>query len=103
MQSSARFLVGGRGARQMWRFVDAAASGSVNVKWFGADEPLGFTRNWTSRRYANLRQDLPQAANVLAGLCDARIAPTLSRDDCRALVAVIARSLQPLQAPARPA
>jgi dTDP-4-amino-4,6-dideoxygalactose transaminase len=103
VQSSVQFLVRGRGAEQMRRFVDAAASGGVNVKWFGAEEPLGFTSNWTSWRYADLRQDLPQAAKVLAGLCDVRIPLALSRDDCRAIVAVIARALEPLQAPARPA
>lgn len=104
VQSSVQFLLGGRNAEQMRRFVDAAAAGGVNVKWFGADEPLGFTSNWTSWRYADLRQVLPQAAKVLAGLCDVRIPLTLSRDDCRAIVDVIAKALvEPLQATGRPA
>jgi len=97
VQSSVQFLVRERSAEQMQRFVDLAASDGVNIKWFGAEEPLGFTSNWTSWRYADMRQDLPQAAKVLAGLCDVRIPLALSEDDCRAIVAVIARALQAAQ------
>jgi hypothetical protein len=65
VQSSIQFLVRGRSGAQMQRFVAAAAAGGVNVKWFGADEPLGFTSNWTSLRYADLRQDLPTSRACL--------------------------------------
>lgn len=93
VQSSIQFLLREHSTAQMHRFVAAAAEGGVNVKWFGADEPLGFTSNWTSWRYADLRQDLPNAARVLAGLCDVRIPLTLSRDDCVAIVTVLAGAL----------
>jgi dTDP-4-amino-4,6-dideoxygalactose transaminase len=93
VQSSIQFLLREHSAAQMQRFVTAAAEGGVNVKWFGADEPLGFTSNWTSWRYADVRQDLPNAARVLAGLCDVRIPLTLSRDDCAAIVRVLAGAL----------
>lgn len=97
VQSSVQFLVRERSAEQMQRFVDLAASDGVNVKWFGAAEPLGFTSNWKSWRYADMRQDLPQAAKVLAGLCDVRIPLALTEDDCRSIVAVIAKALQASQ------
>ena len=90
VQSSIQFLLRGRTPQQMQRFVAAAAEGGVNVKWFGADEPLGFTSKWTSWRYADTRQDLPHAARVLAGLCDVRIPLTLSREDCAGICAVLA-------------
>jgi dTDP-4-amino-4,6-dideoxygalactose transaminase len=93
VQSSIQFLLRERSTAQVQRFVAAAAEGGVNVKWFGADEPLGFTSNWTSWRYADLRQDLPNAARVLASLCDVRIPLTLSRDDCAAIVKVLAGAL----------
>lgn len=93
VQSSIQFLLRERSAAQVQRFVAAAAEGGVNVKWFGADEPLGFTSNWTSWRYADLRQDLPNAARVLAGLCDVRIPLTLNRDDCAVIDNVLADAL----------
>lgn len=93
VQSSIQFLLPGRTHRQMQDFVAAAAAEGVNVKWFGADEPLGFTSNWTSWRYADARQELPNAARVLAGLCDVRIPLSLSEADCRAIVQVLGRAL----------
>lgn len=93
VQSSIQFLLREHSAAQMQRFVATAAEGGVNVKWFGADEPLGFTSNWTSWRYADLRQDLPNAARVLAGLCDVRIPLTLNRDDCAVIDNVLADAL----------
>ncbi len=89
VQSSIQFLLPGRSQTQMRRFVAAAAAGGVNVKWFGDDEPLGFTAQWTSWRFADLRQDLPRAPQVLAGLCDLRIPLALTRDDCLRLARVV--------------
>ena len=97
VQSSIQFLVRERSAEQMRHFVHLAAEGGVNVKWFGADDPVGFTSNWKSWRYADMRQDLPQAARVLAGLCDVRIPLTLSRADCEAIVGVIGSALADAQ------
>jgi len=93
VQSSIQFHVRGRTPARMQRFTAAAAERGVNVKWFGADEPLGFTSQWTSWRFADLRQDLPNAARVLAGLCDVRIPLVLREADCAAIVAAIGDAL----------
>lgn len=93
VQSSIQFLLRDRTAEQMRAFVGRAANGGVNVKWFGADDPVGFTSNWKSWQYADMRQDLPQATRVLAGLCDVRIPLNLSRPDCASIVGVIADAL----------
>lgn len=89
VQSSIQFLLPGRSAERMRGFVAAAAGGGVNVKWFGDEEPLGFTSQWTSWRYADQRQDLPRAARVLAGLCDVRIPLALTREDCARIAEVL--------------
>ena len=93
VQSSIQFLLRERSALQMQRFVAAAAERGVNVKWFGADEPLGFTSNWTSWRYANPQPELPNASRVLAGLCDLRIPLTLTESDCTRIVHAIGEAL----------
>ena len=74
-------------------FVAAAAARGVHVKWFGAEEPLGFTSHWKSWRYAGAQQHLPGAARVLAGLCDLRIPLSLTEQDCRHIVSVLAEAL----------
>jgi dTDP-4-amino-4,6-dideoxygalactose transaminase len=93
VQSSIQFLLRDRDGAAMQRFVAAAAARGVNVKWFGADEPIGFTSNWTSWRFADARQDLPHASRVLAGLCDVRIPLALGEADCAAIVGVIGEAL----------
>ena len=93
VQSSIQFLLRGRSALQMQSFVTAAAERGVNIKWFGADEPLGFTSNWTSWRFAEPHSELPNAARVLAGLCDLRIPLTLTEADCARIVQAIGEAL----------
>lgn len=57
----------------------------VEVKWFGADAPVGFTSDHHSWRYAGA-QDLPRTDAILSGLFDMRLPLTFSLDDC-ALIA----------------
>ncbi len=62
----------------------------VELKWFGAEEPVGFTSRYDSWRYVP-EQSLPRTDSLLAGLLDMRIPLTFSLDDCR-LIARIIRS-----------
>jgi len=93
VQSSIQFLLPGCSAERMTRFVAAVAEGGVNVKWFGAPDPIGFTSSWSHWRHSDQDQVLPHAARVLAGLCDIRIPLTLTHDDCDHIVAVIRQAL----------
>jgi dTDP-4-amino-4,6-dideoxygalactose transaminase len=93
VQSSIQFLLPEADGARMTRFVAAAAGLGVNLKWFGAPEPLGFTSAWTHWRYAGGTQELPRAARVLAGLCDLRIPLTLTPADCDGIVGVIEQAL----------
>lgn len=65
-------------------------SRGVDLKWFGAAEPMAFTSRYDSWRYAPA-QSLPQTDRVLAGLLDMRLPLTFSLPDC-ALVARIIRA-----------
>jgi dTDP-4-amino-4,6-dideoxygalactose transaminase len=73
----------------MARFVDRCAARGLHVKWFGAEEPVGFTSVWSHWRYFGAPQDLPNAERVLGGLCDVRLPLSLSRADCRAMAEAI--------------
>jgi dTDP-4-amino-4,6-dideoxygalactose transaminase len=66
---------------------DLAARG-VEVKWFGADTPRGFTSNHHSWHYV-AAQDLPQTDAILSTLFDMRLPLTFSLDDCTLLAAHI--------------
>ena len=62
----------------------------VELKWFGAAEPVGFTSRYDSWRYA-VSVPLPRTDKVLAGLLDMRVPLTFSIEDC-ALIARIIRA-----------
>ena len=70
-------------------FIEGCALQGLHIKWFGADEPAGFTSVWTHWRYFGQAQTLPQAQRVLGGLCDLRLPLVLSHPDCEAMAAVI--------------
>jgi dTDP-4-amino-4,6-dideoxygalactose transaminase len=66
-----------------------AAARGVELKWFGAKEPQGFTSRHDSWRYAK-PQDLPRTVRILAGLVDMRLPLTFTTYDA-ALIARILR------------
>ena len=79
---------------QMQAAVAACARSGVHVKWFGADEPVGFTSVWQHWRYFGEEQSLPRAQSVLAGLCDLRLPLSLSQTDCEAIGQIIRHAVQ---------
>jgi len=70
-------------------FISATSARGVDLKWFGADRPAGFTSRHDSWRYAP-RQNLPQTDRVLAGLLDLRLPLTFSLADCAQIARIIA-------------
>ncbi len=72
--------------------VERAAEGGVTLKWFGADQPMGFTSRSDHWRYA-AQQPLPQAREILATLIDMRIPLAMTPSQADQIVAVIAAAL----------
>ena len=69
--------------------VTRCAARGVELKWFGAPRPEGFTSRHDSWRYAPA-QDLPSSDRVLATLLDMRLPLTFSLQDCDLLAEIIA-------------
>jgi dTDP-4-amino-4,6-dideoxygalactose transaminase len=86
--SSIQFLTPALTARGTESFLRRAKARGVEVKWFGATEPVGYTSRWESWRYAT-PQDLPRSARVLDHLCDMRLPLTFSLDDCKMIGRII--------------
>ncbi|MEM8655374.1 MAG: aminotransferase class I/II-fold pyridoxal phosphate-dependent enzyme [Pseudomonadota bacterium] len=87
--SSFQFLLLDWAASAVRDVIARCAARGVELKWFGAAEPVAFTSRYDSWRYA---QSTPMAASdrVLAGVVDLRVPLTFSLDDC-ALIARIIR------------
>ncbi|PZQ99250.1 MAG: aminotransferase [Cereibacter sphaeroides] len=87
--SSFQFLLPGWSPARVQALIARASARGVEVKWFGADEPVAFTSRYDHWRYAN-PQPLLQTDRVLAGLIDLRLPLTFSVED----VAMIGRILK---------
>jgi dTDP-4-amino-4,6-dideoxygalactose transaminase len=94
--SSIQFSLVGLSRAQIAELIGSCAERGVHIKWFGADEPVGFTSVWTHWRYFGEPQSLPHAQQLLDGLCDMRLTLTLTHADCSALCEVIRTALQEL-------
>jgi len=87
--SSIQFLLTGWSHSRITTLIAACLARGVELKWFGADQPSGFTSRYSSWHYAP-QQSLPQTDRVLDGLMDMRLPLTFSVEDC-ALIAEIIR------------
>jgi len=88
--SSFQFLLPDWRAEAVQDVVARCAARGVELKWFGAAEPVAFTSRYDSWRYAPA-QRLPRTDRVLAGLVDLRLPLTFTPEDC-ALIARIIRA-----------
>jgi dTDP-4-amino-4,6-dideoxygalactose transaminase len=89
VMSSFQFLLLDWPGEAVAEVVARAGARGVELKWFGAAEPVGFTSRYDSWRYAP-SAPMPRTDRVLAGLLDLRLPLTFSLDDC-ALIARIIR------------
>ena len=60
----------------------------VELKWFGAAEPVAFTSRYDSWKYANPVQ-MPASDRILRGVVDMRVPLTFSIDDCELIARII--------------
>ncbi|MES2970099.1 MAG: aminotransferase class I/II-fold pyridoxal phosphate-dependent enzyme [Pseudomonadota bacterium] len=94
--SSIQFTLPGIGLQAAQDFVARLARMGVEVKWFGAAEPTGFTSAHHSWRYM-AAQTLPRSDAVLAGLFDMRLPLTFSLADCDLIAGHIADAVLDLR------
>lgn len=91
--SSFQFCLPALTAEGMEDFVTRCAARGVELKWFGASEPKGFTSQYTHWAYAP-SQHLPRTEEVLSTLIDLRLPLTFTPEDCALIGAIIAEELQ---------
>ncbi len=95
--SSIQFSLNGLSETQFHSVLAGCAERGVDLKWFGAEDPKGFTSRYDSWRYLPPQQDLPETRRVLSRLCDMRVPLTFDEADCRQIVKVIASALAALE------
>jgi dTDP-4-amino-4,6-dideoxygalactose transaminase len=86
--SSIQVLLPGCDPAAIRALLAACAARGVELKWFGAAEPVAFTSRYDSWRYAP-PQRLPRTDAILAGLIDMRLPLTFSEADARLIATII--------------
>lgn len=86
--SSIQFLLKGWEGANVQEVIRRCAARGVELKWFGAAEPVGFTSRYDSWRYVDAPL-MPASDAVLAGIVDMRVPLTFSLDDCALIARVI--------------
>ena len=74
-------------------FVARLLQRGVELKWFGADEPVAFTSRYDSWQYFDDLPDLTQTKQALATTLDMRVPLTFSVEDCSLVASIIADEL----------
>jgi dTDP-4-amino-4,6-dideoxygalactose transaminase len=69
-------------------FLEKNKNLGVELKWFGNDDPTGFTSNHKSWKYVN-QQQLNKSDEILSSLFDLRLPLTFSLEDCSHLSNII--------------
>ena len=86
--SSFQFLLPDWSGALVTSLLIRCAQRGVELKWFGADDPVAFTSRYDHWRYAN-PATLPQTDRVLAGLIDLRLPLTFTPADCAQIGRII--------------
>lgn len=86
--SSIQFLLPDWSPDHVEQVVTVCLRRGVELKWFGASQPVGFTSKHDSWTYLETAS-LPQTDRVMAGLVDMRIPLTFSITDCEQIARII--------------
>ncbi|MEM9717352.1 MAG: DegT/DnrJ/EryC1/StrS family aminotransferase [Pseudomonadota bacterium] len=90
--SSFQFRLPNWSEPKLLAYMDQCSKRGVELKWFGRDEPMGYTSRHDSWRYAT-RQEMPNTDRILSTLLDMRIPLTFSLDDCRLIGRILREEL----------
>jgi len=86
--SSFQFLLLDWPIEAIGQVVEQTAARGVELKWFGAAAPAGFTSRYDSWLYAP-SSPMPDTDRVLRGIMDLRLPLTFSLQDCNVLAGIV--------------
>ena len=86
--SSIQFRIPNISKKDAKSFIKKNKEFGVELKWFGNDNPIGFTSNHKSWKYIT-QQKLEKSDHILSSLFDLRIPLTFSLEDCLLISEII--------------
>jgi len=94
--SSIQFRTDGLSGDALPELVSRCGERGIDLKWFGADQPSGFTSRYDSWRYMPAVPDLPKTKAVLSNTFDMRVPLTFDLQDCRLITQIIGEEIDGL-------
>jgi len=91
--SSIQFNIPTFSKENVQNFLKKTAGLGVELKWFGDDNPVGFTSKYSSWQYLE-PQSLPKTDEILSTLFDMRIPLSFSIEDCEHIAQIITHCAQ---------
>ena len=91
--SSIQFNIPTFSRENVLNFLKQTACLGVELKWFGDDNPVGFTSKYSSWQYLE-PQSLPKTDEILSTLFDMRIPLSFSIEDCEHIAQIITHCAQ---------
>ena len=86
--SSIQFLLLDWPGARITEALDRCRARGVELKWFGASEPVGFTSRYDNWHYAP-STPMPESDRILRGIVDMRLPLTFSLEDCAQIARII--------------
>jgi dTDP-4-amino-4,6-dideoxygalactose transaminase len=90
--SSIQFFLNDMSSTQIESVITECRAHGVELKWFGAEKPTGYTSRHNSWRYIE-QQDLSKTDQILSKLLDMRIPLTFSVEDCQLIGEIITEAV----------
>ncbi len=87
--SSIQFSLPSASVNEIENIICQCQERGVTLKWFGNNEPEGYTSRYDSWQYINGMPTLPKTQKILSTLLDMRIPLTFSHDDCKLVAEII--------------
>jgi dTDP-4-amino-4,6-dideoxygalactose transaminase len=87
--SSIQFTIDGMPRSRVAMFLEECGRRGVEIKWFGWQEPTGYTSSYESWQYIAELPVLDRTKKILDFMCDIRIPLTFSIEDCQTIAAII--------------
>jgi len=91
--SSIQFRVEGLSKPAISELLSRCETDGVSLKWFGDDEPRGYTSRFDSWLYLGEQADLPRTREVLSNTFDMRLPLTFTPEHCRLICQIIGENV----------
>ena len=91
--SSFQFLLLNQSYAEIQAIVEGCKSRGVELKWFGQDEPIGFTSKYDTWKYIPF-QKMTKSDRIINSILDMRLPLTFSLEDCKLIATIIGQEVE---------